>query len=124
MILTKNIDKKDFYYNFYKALNPILNLSKKELAILSNFASIRANLTQDSELSQIQIDAINFGNQNRKLVALKLGISIFNLNNYIKSLKDKSILIINSDRKITFPPHLYPSTIENPFTVQFKFNIV
>lgn len=123
MILTRNIERKDFYINFYKSLNFVLNLSNKELAILSHFATMRANLPR--ELTSSQLDAITFSTANRKIIAESLGISIFNLNNYIKSLKTKGLLL-NSGRSTTINPRIYVNinTIESVYSNEYKFNII
>lgn len=120
MILTRTVERKDFYLNFYKSLNYVLNLSKKELLILSLFANTRANLPKD--LSTPQLNAMTFSSANRKIIAGNLNISIFNLNNYIKSLKTKQILI--EEETLMINPRLWVdyngvSTYSN----EFKFNI-
>lgn len=124
MILIKNIERKDFYINFYKSLNFVLNLSNKELAILSYFARMRANLPR--ELTSLQKDAITFNSVNRKIVSQSLGISIFNLNNYIKSLKTKGLLIDTGKRMISISPKIWVDidVIESTYSNEYKFNIV
>lgn len=124
MILTRNIERKNFYLNFYKSLNYVLNLSNKELAILSQFAAMRANLPKD--LTESQLDATTFSSINRKIVASTLGISIFNLNNYIKSLKEKQLIIGNSNNKLSINPSIYVNidSLEGPYSVEYKFNII
>lgn len=122
MILTRNIERKNFYINFYKALNFILNLSNKELAILSQFAAMRANLPK--ELTDPQLDAMTFSSANRKIVASTLGISMFNLNNYIKSLKTKQILVSNGGRHLTINPSIFiDSNQTDTYSVEYKFNL-
>ena len=124
MTLTKNLERNTFYLNFYRALNSVLNLSKKELLILSHFATMRSNLPK--ELTSIQSDAMTFSAANRKIVAETLGISIFNLNNYIKALKDKKILVLNDKGKISIYHSIYVD-IDNtkfPYSLEFKFNLV
>jgi len=125
MILTKNISREDFYNVIYKTINPILDLSNTELAILSNFASIRANLIQ-SNLTPSQIDAANFNSNHRKLVASTLDMSKFNLNNYIMGLRKKGILVYNSNKKLVIQPNIFPNinTIIQPFKIEYKFNIL
>jgi len=122
MILTRTIERKDFYKNFFRSLNFILNLSNKELAILSQFASMRANLPRD--LNPTQLDAMTFSSVNRKIIAESLGISIFNLNNYIKALKTKGI-IITKDKHLSINSSIFidVNTIENTYSNEFKFNI-
>lgn len=125
MILSKEIKREDFYNIFYTTINSFLKLSKTELAILSLFAKIRASLVQ-SNLSPDQIDATNFSASNRRLVASTLDMSIYNLNNYIKSLKDKKILLTKASRKITIQPSLFPSpnSLEDIYSLEFKFKLV
>lgn len=124
MILTRTIQRKDFYINFYKSLNYVLNLSNKELAILSQFATMRANLPKD--LTPVQLDAMTFSSVNRKFIADSLGISIFNLNNYIKALKSKKIFTLNEVNKLTITKSLFVDIngIDTLYSNEFKFNIV
>lgn len=124
MILIRNIERKDFYINFYRSLNFVLNLSNKELAILSHFATMRANLPR--ELTSSQADAMTFSSVNRKIVAQSLGISIFNLNNYIKSLKTKGLLISTGKRVLSINPRIFVdiNTLEATYSNEYKFNIV
>ena len=116
MILTRTIERKDFYINFYKSLNFVLNLSNKELAILSLFATMQANSPRES---------ITFSSANRKIVSQTLGISIFNLNNYIKSLKIKG-LIISENKRLIINPKIWIdiNTIDSNYSNEYKFNIV
>lgn len=122
MILTRTIERKDFYINFYKSLNFVLNLSNKELAILSQFATMRANLPRD--LSPTQSDAMTFSSVNRKIISQSLGISIFNLNNYIKSLKTKGLLVV-VERKLSINPRIWVdlNELESTYSNEYKFNI-
>lgn len=125
MVLSKNISKQEFYFSFYKALNSLLGLTKKELAILSHFASIRANLSQ-SISDPPALDAANFNIKSRKLVASTLGISNYNLNNYLKSLRLKGIVLLTNTGKLTINPTVYPNldSIQDTFSVEFKFTII
>lgn len=127
MILTRTIERKDFYTNYYKSLNFILNLSKKELAILSYFSSTMASLPRDYSLNQAA--AMTFSSANRKIIADSLGISIYNLNNYIKSLTDKNIFTKretnDGTRGIMINPKLWVDSRDvDTYSNEFKFNIV
>lgn len=123
MILNKTVERKDFYLNFYKTLNSILNLSRKELVILSHFATLRANLPKDME--PIRVDAMTFSAQNRKDIAQTLGITVYNLNNFIKMLKAKGILMNNTKGRVTINPNVFIDidSITLPYSVEFRFNI-
>lgn len=128
MILIRTIERKDFYPSYYKSLNYMLNLSKKELAILSYFSNTMASMSKEYNLSQAS--AMTFSSSNRKIIADSLDISIYNLNNYIKSLTDKGIftkietnegvrgLMISSKLWIDIP------SIGETYSNEFKFNII
>lgn len=128
MIFKRTIDQKDFYINFFRSINFILNLSKKELAILAFFANSLASLSK--ELTLNQQEAMAFSSANRKIIAEALGISIYNLNNYIKGLTDKGIFIkrVTNDntRGLMLHPNLYiklPSVGEE-YSNEIKFKII
>ena len=78
-----NID--DFYYKYLSAINGLLNLSKKEILILSEFIKYTIKYKGDSN--------IIFSTTMRKKIADKVGISTYNFNNYIKMLKGKKAII-------------------------------
>lgn len=124
MIIRRKISREEFYINYYKALNFMLRLSKKELAILAAFANTMATLPSD--YTSDQINAMTFSSVSRKIIAESLGMSIYNLNNYIKSIKDKGV-IINNGEKIFINPKLWVNSnnldnynIEISFTLDAK----
>jgi len=127
MIFKKTISRKDFYTNFYKSINFILNLSKQELAILVHFTNTLASLP--NELTPNQQEAITFSSANRKIIAEALGISIYNLNNYIKSLTDKGVFVKRETddnvRALTINPRLFVQIPEvgTEYINEFKFTI-
>lgn len=128
MIFKRTIDQKDFYINFYRSINFILSLSKKEIAILAFFANSLASLPK--ELTPNQQEAMAFSSANRKIIAEALGISIYNLNNYIKGLTDKGIFIKRSTndgtRGLMLHPNLHISlpNIGEEYSNEIKFKIV
>lgn len=128
MIFKRTIDQKDFYINFYRSINFILSLSKKELVILAFFANTLASLP--NSLDPNQKEAMAFSSANRKIIAEELGISIYNLNNYIKGLTDKGIFVKRNTNDGTRGLMLYPNlNIDLPkvgenYSNEIKFNII
>lgn len=121
MKLTLNTNKRDFYNKYYQTINGILNLSKKELGILTELSLLKASLSKD--LDEDQQNSILFSAASRKIIYNNLKISKFNLNNYIKALKDRGIFIVD-DRPMRINPRIYVDINDLNFVeVTFKFNI-
>jgi hypothetical protein len=114
-----NISSKnnnDFCYKWLSALSGLIPLTKKELLILSMFLAIYLE-RQDRDL---------FNTTNRKVVKDILGISTYNINNYINTLKSKNAIFIeknNSGIKNILIPQI--KTLENgKKSVDIKINII
>jgi hypothetical protein len=123
MVININTNSKDFYKEYYSILNYVFKLSNKELAILSEFSFLKANLPED--LSPEQKNIKTFDSIARKKVAQILGISIQNLNNYIKILKFKKFLIpfkYNNVNKIKFNPNVFID-LKDLLNVQVNYKI-
>lgn len=110
MILEKNINRKELYKTYYQILNSVLNLTKTEIEILDKFRE----LSKD--------DAHKLGSDERKLISSELKMSIYNLNNYIRTLKDKGMLI-TVDNKLIINPNLLLEDNKPSYSVKFKINI-
>lgn len=113
MKLEKNIDRKDFYLEYYKALNGILNLTNLEVKILSEFSRLKSS----------KLDNYLFDTSNRREVADRLKVSIFNLNNYIRVLKDKKIFIPTNNKELDINPSIYKNLKDSKFKIEIIFNI-
>ena len=115
MKLQLQVNKEDFYNKYYQTINGILKLTGKELAILVLLSNSKLQLgITDKEL---------FSSKSRKLMAETLGISKFNLNNYIKSMKDRGI-IIKQEKSLAINPAVYKDiTSTNTIDLIFSFNI-
>lgn len=125
MIININTNNRNFYKEYYSILNYIFKLSNKELAILSEFSFLKASLPKDLGAEQISVKS--FDSNARKKVAQTLGISIQNLNNYIKVLKAKKFLIsfkYKNVNKTTFNPNVFLNTTDlKQVDVNFKINL-
>lgn len=122
MKLALKTSRSNFYKKYYQTLNGILGLSKNELNILAEFSTIRLQFPKD--MSTVQKDTLMFSSEYRKIVASNLGMSIFNLNNYIKGLKDRQILIKKEAKNISINPGIFIDLSDkDSISVELKFNI-
>ena len=95
----------DSTFKFLQVFNGILDLTKKEMLILS----MLVDLSETKDLCSVV---------NKKTVASKLGIEDYNtLNNYVKRLKDKKAI-----RKTKDGYELSPSLTPNNTTIQITYN--
>lgn len=115
MKLQLQVSNKDFYNKYYQAINGILKLTAKELAILSLLSINKSKLgITDKEL---------FSSKNRTIMSQSLGISKFNFNNYIKSMKDRGILL-KTNKVMSINPAIYKDISSiNSLDFLFTFNI-
>ena len=95
----------DSTFKFLQVFNGILDLTKKEMLILS----MLVDLSETKDLCSVA---------NKKTVAAKLGIEDYNtLNNYVKRLKDKKAI-----RKTKDGYELSPSLTPNNTNIQITYN--
>lgn len=71
------VNKEQYYSVVLQAFNPVLGLSKKEIAILN---------------SMLSKDKKEFNTENREMIRLDIDIDKYSLNNYIGQLKKKDII--------------------------------
>lgn len=119
MILTKEVTVDNFYRTYYTALNGILNLTKKQLDVLVELSDIRSKMSD--AFTDDQKDEYTFSFSTKEIICEKLSITIFNLNNLLKALRDKGF-IINKGEGYSLNPFLYKKMNED-LEVVFKFKI-
>lgn len=117
MILQKTISKENFYNTYFSLLNPIFNLTKLEIDILSEFLKLYKELNGVKDA-----DKMIFSSTSRQLICERLDISKYNLNNYIKSLKKKNMIVDLGDGKYMFNPYLNIDP-QDGFEITFKIKI-
>lgn len=86
--LVKGVSKTDLYNEFLKSLNGILDLTDRELQLLSTFIQLDINTPK---LPNISKNVIN--TENRKYIRKTLGITPDNLSRYITKFKNQGILV-------------------------------
>lgn len=86
--LVKGVSKTDLYHEFLKSLNGILDLTDRELQLLSTFIQLDINTPKLPNISKNVIST-----ENRKYIRKTLGITPDNLSRYITKFKNQGILV-------------------------------
>ena len=102
--LAKTINQSELSIEFLKSLNGLMNLSNRELELLSVFLDIQLEIQKRKLKTNID------STQNRKLVMMMTGITRDNLSRYIKKYKDRG-LFIRYDNVLAINKVLVPITI-------------
>ena len=100
--LTWQVERKDFFKIYLRVMNGILDLSPTELRIISEFLMIRTDMINKSNGIFDEGDVLSSDNKN--LVCKELRITIGNLHNYVKKLKEKKLLVEDSNGKVIINP--------------------
>ena len=95
------VPTQDFYRSYLDVINGLLRLTEKEKDVLSWF------MEREYYYNTNRINKNVFDKSNRKLAAEQLGVSIYYLNNYIKSLKDKSMIMKSKVEGLHINPRVY-----------------
>lgn len=85
--LVKGVSKTDLYNEFLKSLNGILDLTDRELQLLSTFIQL------DINTPKLPISKNVISTENRKYIRKTLGITPDNLSRYITKFKNQGILV-------------------------------
>jgi len=108
----------DFFPKYLKLVNVILPkpLTLKEIEVLSEFMKLKGDIVSEDR----------FGTQARKLVREKFGFkSSSNLDNYIKYLKNKGVLVYAEEdsKKLIINKRIAIPQDEDTIELTFKFHI-
>lgn len=86
--LVKTVNKGNLYYEYLNALNGILQLTNRELELLTKFVELDVNFTPIPGVSK------NVANtDNRRMIKSTMGITPDNLSRYISKFKSQGILM-------------------------------
>src|SRR5690606_15070270 len=116
MRLKINTTKDEFYKTYLKVFSSVLGISNSEVNILAEFCKIKSKLEEID--SPIDVKKLLFSTESRKAVQETLGISSFNLSNYILALKKKGLLIKN-ENKYDISPIIYVYLPKETFNLSF-----
>ncbi len=120
---SKSVNDRDFYKVYLSIINGILRLTDKELNILAELMYQKNvdDLTK-TFLTKEELSALLFGPENRKALQRRLNITQHNLNNYIKTLRGKKMLV-EYENKLYINPKLFLRK-ENGKSVVVSFELV
>lgn len=118
-ILKRKVQKEDFYKIYLKTLNGHLELTSRELDVLIEFCKLQSSYSNEEVDSNPQLI---FGNSPRQEIRTTLGISPYNLNNIIKSLKAKGVLLVKGKSYVINPRLFVPNT-DKEYSINFKIEI-
>lgn len=118
--LVKTVSRTDLYREFLNSLNGILNLTDRELELLTTFIDIDVNTPK---LPNVRKNVIS--TENRKYIKRTLGITPDNLSRYIAKFKQQGILRVGkADDEVMVSKALIPEIIGDrvQITIILKVN--
>lgn len=105
--LVKNVTKADLYSEFLKSLNGVLQLTDRELELMTLLVELDINFIKLPGYSKNVVST-----ENRKLIRQRLGITPDNLSRYIGRFKEKGLLIQGKvDDEVTVNKAIVPEII-------------
>ena len=95
------LTREQYFITHLNIINPMLpkQLTPKEAEVLGTFMGLEGDT----------VEYDRFGTSSRKVVKSRLNISDGGLGNYIKSLKEKGFIIVNSKGNMEIPKVLFAS---------------
>ena len=120
-ILKRKVEQEDFYLVYLKTLNGHLGLTNRELDVLVQLCKTQASFS-DEGYSDEQLSKIVFSSGSRQLIREHLQISPFNLNNIIKVLRAKKILL-TVGKRYYINPRIFVSNKDKEYSINFKIEV-
>lgn len=126
--LSWRVSRKEFFKAYLKVMNGVLDLSPTELRIVSEFMLIREGLlsqaVNEAHAEELEEEVMSSDNKNE--VCKELRITIGNLHNYVKKLKEKKMLVENKNGKMIINPtvsNLPPVNKLSTYDVIFRIEV-
>lgn len=117
--LVKTVTNKTLILEFLKSLNGILDITDRELELLSKFVELDMQYNPALQESKNVIST-----SNRKLIRKELGITPDNLSRYIKNFKEKGILVNGkADDEVYVNRALIPEIIKDRVQLTLIFRV-
>lgn len=88
----KSVKRSKLYQEYIRSINGLLNLTEKEILVLTEIIQLDVSYVKLTGIPKNVVNAVN-----RRYLISKLGISKENLSRMIRILKNKQLLIANSD---------------------------
>lgn len=88
----KSVKRSKLYQEYIRSINGLLNLTEKEILVLTEIIQLDVSYVKLTSIPKNVVNTVN-----RRYLISKLGISKENLSRMIRILKNKQLLIANSD---------------------------
>lgn len=88
----KSVKRSKLYQEYIRSINGLLNLTEKEILVLTKIIQLDVSYVKLTGIPKNVVNTVN-----RRYLISKLGISKENLSRMIRILKNKQLLIANSD---------------------------
>lgn len=88
----KSVKRSKLYQEYIRSMNGLLNLTEKEILVLTEIIQLDVSYVKLTGIPKNVVNTVN-----RRYLISKLGISKENLSRMIRILKNKQLLIANSD---------------------------
>lgn len=88
----KSVKRSKLYQEYIRSINGLLNLTEKEILVLTEIIQLDVSYVKLAGTLKNVVNTVN-----RRYLISKLGISKENLSRMIRILKNKQLLIANSD---------------------------
>lgn len=88
----KSVKRSKLYQEYIRSINGLLNLTEKEILVLTEIIQLDVSYIKLTGIPKNVVNTVN-----RRYLISKLGISKENLSRMIRILKNKQLLIANSD---------------------------
>lgn len=88
----KSVKRSKLYQEYIRSINGLLNLTEKEILVLTEIIQLDVSYVKLTGIPKNVVNTVN-----RRYLISKLGVSKENLSRMIRILKNKQLLIANSD---------------------------
>mgnify|MGYP001486882904 CR=1 FL=1 len=120
MVFSKEVTKENFYKVYLSIINGLLHLTNKEIQVLSELLRLHElDARTKPGLTAEERSRLLFSFESRNILQKRLGITQFNLNNYMKSLRTKRVIIVENDL-YRINPMLIPTKNGKLTKIEFK----
>lgn len=118
--LVKTVNRSNLYYEYLRSINGILQLTDRELELLTKLIEYDLELDSTPEVPKNIIDAAH-----RKRITREIGITHDNLSRYIKKLKEGGMIVKGkADGEMMINRILLPEIVKDriQLTIIFRIN--
>ena len=93
---SKSCNSSNIYKNYFTMINGLLNLTNKEIDIVSKLYYYDHEISSSVDNDKLR-GVLLFSKQYKSKIIKELGIKPLLFNNYISSLKNKSVILVDKE---------------------------